>query len=129
MEKQSRRLTIIDDDDGVRGALRVLFQVLEYDVTAHSSAEAYLASEAPIPDCLLIDLELNGMSGVDAVGYLQSAGRLGPTIIMTGSRNTDLLRRARRSAADLVMPKPLDPDQLESEVARLSALTRKVLCE
>lgn len=78
-------MIVVDDDASMRRALRTQLQALGFNVLVCQSAEELLASEFPADDaCLLLDVWMPGMNGVELCQNLAAAGRHLPTILMSG---------------------------------------------
>jgi FixJ family two-component response regulator len=76
-------LAVVDDDEGVRTALRRLLRSMGHDVHLFASAEAYEA--CPIAaDCLIVDLRLPGLNGFELRERLRVRGSLIPIVFITG---------------------------------------------
>lgn len=110
----SPRISIIDDDDLVREALESLIRSLDYDAETFASAEDYL-NRGRIAEtrCLLTDLHMPGMTGLDLHNRLIAAGHRIPTIFMSGFTEGALYASAIEAGALGVLTKPLDIDRLE----------------
>src|SRR5580700_3632031 len=82
--KASRRISIIDDDASIREALKSLMRSVQFDVAAFASAEEFLASER-LNDtaCLILDVNLPGMSGFELQSHLNIERRGIPIIFIT----------------------------------------------
>ena len=76
-------LTIVDDDEAVRTALRRLLRAMGHEVRAFASAEEFEAHEAE-SDCLIVDLRLPGMNGFELRERLRLRGSLVPIVFITG---------------------------------------------
>ena len=91
-------MIVVDDDASMRRALRTQLQVLGFNVLVCQSAEELLASEFPAYDaCLLLDVWMPGMNGVELCQNLAAAGRHLPTILMSGlddERTAQIIREA-----------------------------------
>jgi FixJ family two-component response regulator len=75
---------VVDDDVSIRRALRTQLQILGFNVSVFESAEELLASEFPTDNaCLLLDVYMPGMSGIELCRSLAASGRHLPTILMT----------------------------------------------
>jgi FixJ family two-component response regulator len=89
---------VVDDDASMRRALRTQLQVLGFNVFVCQSAEELLASEFPADDaCLLLDVWMPGMNGIELCRRLDAAGRRWPTILMSGledEKTTQIMREA-----------------------------------
>src|SRR2546429_126978 len=69
-------VAVIEDDESVRKALRRLIRSVGLTVTTHASAEEFLAAAGePVPGCLILDVRLPGMSGLDLQRFLADSGR------------------------------------------------------
>jgi FixJ family two-component response regulator len=106
-------VVVVDDDASMRRALRTQLQVLGFNVLIFQSAEELLASEFPAVDtCLLLDVWMPGMNGIELCRNLDAAGRRLPTILMTGlddERTTQIMREAKPIAS---LFKPFEEKQL-----------------
>lgn len=110
--KSQRLIRVIDDDAALRDSLSVLLQTVGYAVDAFPAAEACLAAPLAPTTCTVVDLELPGMDGVAFVDALRQVGDTSPVVLITGTVRTDLLERATRSKAAVVLRKPFDPEAL-----------------
>ena len=76
---------MVDDDVSIRRALRTQLQILGFNVLVFQSAEELLASEFAGGDaCLLLDIYMPGISGIELCRTLAAAGRHLPAILMSG---------------------------------------------
>ena len=106
-------IAIVDDDDAVRRAIMSLVRSLGYDVSAFSSAEAFLESEQ-IKDtsCLVTDLQMPGLSGIDLQDRLIADGYRIAVIFLTGYPDENVRTRAIKAGAVAFLTKPCDGDHL-----------------
>jgi FixJ family two-component response regulator len=113
MHARPLHITILDDDLSVRTAIRRLLKTSEIDVDLHAtSMELFSALGDHSPDCLILDLQMPGMNGVEVMNYLSHIGVHIPTVVITahdepGSRETCLA-----AGASAYLRKPLDADEL-----------------
>ena len=118
-------ISVVDDDDAVRGAI---MEVLEGDgrrAAGFASGEAFLEAFRPASAaCLLIDAALPGMSGIDLLEHLRAAGHDVPAIVITGRSDVPMAIRAMKAGASDFIEKPVDRPGLLASVAR--ALERSV---
>ncbi len=99
-------------------ALRRLLLAADFKVLAFDSAEAFLASKIPAGDvCLVLDIYLPGMSGIDLCRTLVASGRSLPTILMTANDNEATQKIAREAAVLATLYKPFDEDALLDTIA------------
>ncbi len=106
-------ILLIEDDPKIRASL--LFQLGEDGFEARglaSAEEAFLALKGPPPDLLLLDVRLPGASGVDLVRSLAGAGRLPPTIIVSGEASISETVEALRLGVHDFIEKPFSRERL-----------------
>ncbi len=103
------RIAIVDDDASVCRALKRLFRSLDMEAEAFTSAEAYLAGGTCSfrADCLILDLQMPGMSGVELQSRL--AGTDLPIIFISAQ---DEAAEQARAAAGAFLPKPFTDESL-----------------
>ena len=100
-------MIVVDDDASIRRALRTQLQILGFNVLVFRSAEELLAGEFTTGNaCLLVDVYMPGMNGIDLCQSLGASGRHLPTILMSGQddRQTRQMMREARSIARLFKP-------------------------
>jgi two-component system response regulator FixJ len=104
---------VVDDDVSIRRALGRQLQILGFDVSVFQSAEELLVSELHIDNaCLLLDVYMPGMSGIELCQSLVASGRHLPTILMSG-RDDEATREIMRQAKPIVgLFKPFDQKTL-----------------
>jgi two-component system response regulator FixJ len=105
---------VIDDEEPVRLSLAKLLRALGFPTRVFPSATSYLESDALGEDaCLLLDLRMPGMSGIELIEELERRALSMPTIVMTG--HTDMQSAQRLEAFPLIgfLEKPFSVDQLK----------------
>jgi two-component system response regulator FixJ len=108
---------IVDDDDAVRDALGALFRGRGFTVRGYGSAQALLDSEPDRePGCVLTDLQMPQMSGLELLGRLREAGMALPVIVMTGRAERRMAEEAVRQGAAAFVHKPFGPDDIVAAV-------------
>jgi FixJ family two-component response regulator len=120
MRKTMRgRVLVVDDDAPVRKALLRLIRAAGYDVEALEDAAAYLAREpTEALACLVLDIRMPGMSGLDLLHAIDGTSRALPIVFITGHGDEEVRSQALAAGAVEVLYKPLD------DVALLSAIER-----
>jgi two-component system, LuxR family, response regulator FixJ len=104
---------IVDDDVAVRDALALLLGLKGYRTAIFSSAEDFLAAyRKDWRGCLVLDIKMSGMSGLDLQSRLASQNVEMPIVIITGHGDAASARTALKSGAIDFLEKPLDEQQL-----------------
>lgn len=117
---------VIDDDEGMRGALGSLLRSAGFGVALHASTDAFRAlDETDIPSCLVLDIRLRGEDGLDFQEWLVAEGREMPVILITGHGDIPMTVRGMRAGAIDFLPKPFSDGQLLDAVARGIAASRE----
>jgi FixJ family two-component response regulator len=98
---------VIDDDAPVRGAIRSLVQSVGLQVELFGSPQEFLLQERPdVPSCLVLDVRLPGISGLDFQQQLADANIFIPIIFMTGYGDIPMSVRAMKAGAVEFLTKP-----------------------
>ena len=107
---------VVDDDASLRDALKSLFRSVGLQVEAFGSAPEFLQSKLPdAPSCLVLDVRLPGVSGLDFQGELAKADINIPIIFMTGHGDIPMTVRAMKAGAVEFLTKPFrDQDMLDA---------------
>ena len=107
---------LIDDDAAVLDALALLLHSVKLEVETYSSADAFLAAlqaRSPSPhSCIVTDVRMPGMSGLDLQAELTSRNVHIPMIVISGHADVPITVRAMRSGAVSVLEKPVNEQQL-----------------
>ena len=104
---------IVDDDLSVRRSLRRLVIAAGYDVREFASAQAVLAiADWPHPCCLIVDVSMPGMTGLDLLDELRSLRVMVPVILSSGYSDSTTLARARQADVLAFLAKPFRADSL-----------------
>ena len=107
-------IAIVDDDEPVRDATKRLVRSLGYNnVSTFGSANEFLKSEqVHDTSCLITDVQMRGLSGIDLQDHLVARGHCIPIIFMTGYSNDNVRARAMKAGAICFLNKPFSPDHL-----------------
>jgi len=117
------QLAIVDDDASVRKALKRLLQASSYTVDTFASASEFLASlNEHIPDCLIVDLQMPSMNGLELRISLTRAGIAIPTIIISAHDESGSRERCSTAGAVAYLLKPIQKIEL---IAAIKAATIK----
>jgi two-component system, LuxR family, response regulator FixJ len=109
---------VIDDDDAVRDSILMVLETSGYTVRSFASGAALLRGDRPGKnDCLIIDMDMPGMGGLDLLDRLRCDGVITPAIVMTGGLSAR--RRAAVDRADaMFLEKPFGVGELVSCIER-----------
>jgi FixJ family two-component response regulator len=117
MEGKSEQIVfVVDDDESMRVALTYLFRSMNLDVKVFGSAAELLRGELPdIAGCLVLDIRLPGVSGLDFQDALAKAGIHIPIVFMTGHGDIPMSVKAMKAGAIDFLSKPFrDQDMLDA---------------
>jgi FixJ family two-component response regulator len=107
-------ISIVEDDQPFRESMRKLLRSLGYTVEAFPSAAEFLASPLlAATSCLVADVQMPGMSGVELHKNLTDAGHNIPTILVTAYPDEVGRTRALKNGVVCYLPKPVDDEHLE----------------
>jgi two-component system, LuxR family, response regulator FixJ len=114
------RIFIVDDDEAIRDSLRLLLQTAGFgNVIAYASAREFLAQAAPaMGECLLLDVRMPDMDGLELQQELNRRGVRLPVVIMTGHADVPIAVRAMKAGASDFIEKPFSDDLLLDCVRR-----------
>jgi len=106
-------VAIVEDDVAIQRALARLLHVSGWHAVTFPSAEAFLQTGIQAsPVCLVLDLWLPGMTGVELLEHLAATGSTLPSVIITGRDDLQMRMRAMRAGAVAYLLKPLDGEDL-----------------
>jgi FixJ family two-component response regulator len=112
---------VVDDDASMRGALAGLFDSVGWDTQTYAAAREFLATNlADKPGCIVIDIRLPDMNGLDFQAQLTETGVRLPVVIMTGYGDIPMSVRAMKRGAVDFLSKPFhDQDMLDAVMAAI----------
>jgi|SRR5688572_18627836 len=114
-------VAVVEDDAPSRTALGRLLRAAGFEPALFESAEAYIEA-SPTPTCIVVDVQLPGMSGIELQQRLRAAGQA-PPIIVTTSRYEEVIReRAQQNGCAAFFRKPVDGSLLTAMIASLANL-------
>jgi FixJ family two-component response regulator len=106
-------ISIVDDNEAHRNALKGLMRALGFPVESFASAEDFLqCEELRKTDCLILDVQMPNMSGLDLHRHLMAAGIIIPTILMTAYPDDGIRTLALEAGVIGFLAKPLNKDHL-----------------
>jgi FixJ family two-component response regulator len=114
---------VIDDDDSYRTAVERRLKWAGYDVETYSSAQQLLdrLPDADTPGCILLDVQMPGLSGLELQNRLIECGSILPIVFVTGYADAPTIVRAMKAGAEDFLTKPASSEQLIDAIERAMA--------
>ncbi len=113
---------VIDDDDAMRDSLQFLFETADVPVRVHETAAGFLTSlDQGRPGCVVTDVRMPEMSGLDLLRELRRRGLDVPVIVITGHGDVALAVEAMKAGAQDFLEKPFEDERLLELVRRALA--------
>ena len=113
MPKTQTLISVVDDDESMREAIRGLMKSLGYTAVAFASAEEFLSScQIPRTSCLITDVQMPGITGLELHHRLLAAGKIIPTILITAYPDDSARERALGDGVVSYLSKPFDENDL-----------------
>ncbi|MDN5874893.1 MAG: response regulator [Sinobacteraceae bacterium] len=111
---------VVDDDESARDAMMALFKSVSLESQAFGSAEAFLETANDVrPGCVLVDLRMPGMSGLDLQRSLQERGCKLPVIFLSGHGDVSAAVQAMQQGAKDFLNKPADGETVLARVKEM----------
>ena len=121
MNQTKINVAVVDDDESFSRAIGRLLRASGFEVHTYLSAEAFLApTTSPLPDCLVLDIQLGGMSGLDLQRRLRELRSPVPIIFVTAHDAAGVRAEAERDGCSAYFLKPVSGKPL------LEAITKAV---
>ena len=117
--KGAPHIDIVEDDEAVSESLVALLTAYGYVATVFPTAERFLENTSTEPVCILLDVRLPDMDGVEALQRYRALGGAAPVIVMTGHADVSLAVEVMRAGAQDFFEKPFDDRDL---IARIDEL-------
>jgi len=106
-------ISVVDDDESVRRTTKLLIESFGYRATVFESAETLLRlGQLNKTSCLVVDIQMPGMNGLQLQSHLATEGWSIPIIFITGYRNKQVHRKAMQAGAVAFLEKPFGDEQL-----------------
>jgi two-component system response regulator FixJ len=104
---------VIDDDEGVRESLAFLLETADFSVKTYDSAGRFLDRLSEVePGCIITDIRMPGMSGLELIRHLNERGVTLPVIVITGHGDVPLAVEAMRAGVADFIEKPFGDDTI-----------------
>jgi FixJ family two-component response regulator len=125
MVEASRWIAIVDDDPAVLKALTRLLRTRAFDAKAYGSGQEFLAALPDgLPECLILDLQMPEMTGLELQQHLTRRGIQIPTIIITAQRDIGMRERCESAGAIGFLSKPVQDTSLFAAIDDASEIAR-----
>src|ERR1700756_4939210 len=119
MQQTAPTVFVVDDDEGVRNSLRFLLKSVGLAAHAVGSASEFLATYRPSqPGCLVLDVRMPGMSGLELQEQLNLRGAVVPVIFITGHGDVPMAVEAMQAGAFDFLQKPFRDQDLIDRIQR-----------
>ncbi|SRR6266566_4084630 len=116
-------ISVVDDDESVRTTTKLLVESFGYQAAVFESAENFLKSDQLYDtSCLVVDIQMPGMNGLQLQSHLAGEGHSVPTIFITGYGDKESRRQVMEAGAVAFLAKPFSDEQLLKSIR--SALQR-----
>lgn len=127
MNKRAPIIYILDDEESVRQSLDSLFRSVGFATRTFVSTQEFLASERPDSEaCLVLDIRLQGTSGLDFQEQLANQGIQVPVVLMTGHGDIPMSVRGMKAGAVDFLTKPFrDQDMLDAVASALKVDSKR----
>jgi FixJ family two-component response regulator len=122
--RRSSLVAVVEDDPSCRTALGRLLRAEGFEPALFESAEAYMNAPPETPLCVIVDVHLPGISGIELQQRLCDTGHAPPIIVTTGTREGVIRERAERNGCAGFFWKPFDGSALLSMLAVIADDTR-----
>lgn len=119
-------ISVVDDDSSVREALANLISSVGYEVELYASAEEFLdSSGASVADCLVLDLRMPGMGGLELLRRLTAEGREPPVIVITAHGDDETRDESLAAGAVAFLNKPFKEETILGAIDSALAINRR----
>ena len=112
MSKAFRAIAIVDDDPSVLKALARLLSTRSFNIRTYPSATQFASLPQGLPDCLILDLQMPKMNGLELLQYLNHRGVKIPTIIITAHDESGMRDRCKAAGSIGYLLKPVQETSL-----------------
>jgi FixJ family two-component response regulator len=121
--REAATVFVVDDDEAMRDSLQWLLESMEFKVASFESGEAFLAAYDPaMPGCLILDVRMPGMSGIELHDRMNASGIGLPIVFITGHGEVPMAVAALKKGAVDFIEKPFPERELLAVIERCLAL-------
>jgi FixJ family two-component response regulator len=127
LRKSKAIIAVVDDDASVRQGLERLIRSFGWKAETFNSAQEFLdRSWTEPPSCVVLDLQLPGLSGLDLQKQMAAAGLLTPIVFLTGHGNIPISVQAMKAGAIGFLTKPVDDEDLSKAIQEAIERDRQI---
>jgi FixJ family two-component response regulator len=120
MSRPRLLIAVVDDEESIRKSLRRLLMAADLEAVAYASGQEFLDSlKERQPDCLVLDLQMPGLTGLEVQRALTGAGARFPTIIITAHDEPETRARCLAAGVAAYLCKPLHDEMLLDAIAQV----------
>ena len=124
---EGARISIVDDDESMREAIKTLIGSLGLGAEEFSSAEDFLNSDrSQVVDCLILDIRMPGLSGLELQRRLAADNRRIPIVFMTAHYSEEERTKAMEAGAVDFLSKPFTEQELLNAISASLAIRKKI---
>lgn len=117
--REEAAIRVVDDEASVRHSWEFILESAGWTVRSYASAEAFLKLDDPhIPGCVVLDVQMPGMSGIELMRELASRSNRLPVIFATAHGDIDMAVQALKDGASDFLPKPVKADRLIAAIEK-----------
>jgi FixJ family two-component response regulator len=121
------QIAIVDDDEPVRRAMARLLGAYSFHVQTYPSGRAFLDSlKSGVPACLIVDLQMNDVTGLELLHHLAGTGLRIPTIVATADDEPGIRHRCKLAGAVAFLVKPVMSDPLLKAIKAAMATSNRM---
>jgi len=125
MDESPLLVAVIDDDASIRKALKRLLQAMNLDAETFASGQDFLDSlAAQCPDCIVLDLQMPGMSGLDLLRHLARRDLHLPFVVLTETEEPETRAQCLSAGATAYFTKPVDDEALLAAIQGVAGAVR-----
>ena len=124
MPKSSNRIAVVDDDASVRKALGRLLRASLFETETFESGSDFLRSlDSFRPDCIILDLHMQGLDGLAVQKQLTESGSVVPVIVITGNDSAQSQSQCLAAGAQAYLSKPIEEKVLLATIRQILGLS------
>lgn len=113
MSKLNRKIYVVDNDLTFRASLAIMLRSIDYDVELFDDGEAFLlAAHSGLSGCIVLDVRLRGIGGLEIQRRLAEMGSVAPVIFITGHGDVEMAVKAMKAKAVDFLTKPVREQDL-----------------